>query len=188
MNTIKLLFGIVLLSTLAACSSKPSQFYVLNPMPAKKNIRKNLQLVVGPVSLAPYLAIPQIVTRITERQLYLDEYHRWAEPLSANITRVLIDDLKSILRTQYVFSYPKPSSVSNRYRVKVDIERFDTNLQGQSVLIANWQLINVRTNRMTQSNTIKITTDVPIPLNYNDVVSAMNLNLQKFSYAVGRTI
>ncbi len=125
---------------LAGCGSSPQpRLYVLSPSagaggPAGGGL--GLAVGVGPVTVAPHLDRPQIVTR-RGSELQLSELERWAEPLADGIARTLAEDLGALLATDRLWLYPWPPSVPVDVQVTVDVLRFDQE-GGDGVLAARW--------------------------------------------------
>ncbi len=136
-----------ILTLLAACGfSKPSTFYVLdaNTAPRQSLTLKNADSVVigiEQISIPTYLDRPQIVLRDAETStIMIAEFHRWAEHISDVMPRVLADAISERA------GYPLAKQVDvNReflkYRLYVEVQRFDATPNGEAVLDA-WWLIN----------------------------------------------
>ena len=87
---------------LSACAGKSasSKFYVLSPLPQSKlSAAEGTTIGVFPVAMPDYLDRPQIVTRVSENEIKLDEFSRWAEPLKENFYSVLVENLSTLLNT-----------------------------------------------------------------------------------------
>jgi hypothetical protein len=146
----RLAFRYLLLTStlvLGGCLGKtpPSEFYMLEPLPGSATRQENAPsgkpiIALAPVRIPQYVDRPQIV-RATGPNVYrLDELNRWAEPLDANISRVLIQDLSVLVPADVVLV-----NVSNRaklaeVRVSVDILEFHVDPEGQARMAAQWQL------------------------------------------------
>ena len=101
--------AVILLLALAVCfsacagKSGSSQFYVLSSLPQPGlSAAEGPVIGVFPVSMPDYLDRPQIVTRVSENEIKLDEFSRWAEPLKDSFTRALVQNLSTILNTAKV--------------------------------------------------------------------------------------
>jgi uncharacterized lipoprotein YmbA len=70
----------------------------------------------------------------------MDEYHRWAEPLEKNFTRVLAGNLSELLATNRIAIFPERTAAPMAYRVVVDVVRFEGGPDGTVVLDARWSL------------------------------------------------
>lgn len=156
MNTIRLdqrpLIALGLLVViLAACASSPSsKFYQLNPLQDSASItraaspERNLIIAIGPVHIPDYLDRPQIVTRFNKNELKFSEFERWAGSLESDVTRVLVEDISSLLPTDR-FSVVRwtpylESQLPASYRVEVLVERFEGTLGDSVLLKAQWRI------------------------------------------------
>jgi uncharacterized protein len=136
---------IVVASILAGCSSSPpTRYYVLNSArdlaggarsPAGERC---LTLGVGPLKMAEYLHQGRIVTRVTPNELRLAPFDQWAEPLEHNISRVLAENLSTLLCTKTVLVFPWSGAIPLDYRVEVEILRLDGRLGEDVALEVQW--------------------------------------------------
>jgi len=135
--------------TVNGCSSKPTKFYVLTPLaegqtiPDKLN-EDTLSIGVGPISLPDYVKRPQIVTKNGENELVIDEFYRWAEPLDANISRVLSDNLAILLGTENINKYPWNRFKRIDYQAEIDFTRFDSVIGKEATIEVRWVILNDR--------------------------------------------
>jgi uncharacterized protein len=93
---------------------------------------------VGPVDFPDYLRRLPVVTRVGPTRVDLSDERRWAEPLDKNFTRVLSENLATLLDTQRIEKYPWALSTNVDYQIEVDVQRFETTSDGQSQLMASW--------------------------------------------------
>ena len=125
-----------------------SKFYILTPISDSSGITANpasmtnpnsqLTIGVGPVGFPDYLRRLAVVTRVAPNRIDLSDEKRWAEPLDKNFTRVLSENLATLLNTQRVEKYPWALTTRIDYQVEIDVQRFETNSEDQSQLIASW--------------------------------------------------
>ena len=128
---------------LSACAGKSatSQFYVLSSLPQPSlSAAEGTVIGVFPVSMPDYLDRPQIVTRVSENELKLDEFSRWAEPLKDSFTRTLVQNLSTLLNTAKVVKTTESISSLMSLQVGVEVMQFDGTLGGDVVLIVKWGL------------------------------------------------
>ena len=128
---------------LSACAGKSasSKFYVLNSLPQPAlSAGEGIVIGVFPVSMPDYLDRPQIVTRVSENELKLDEFSRWAEPLKDSFTRALVQNLSTILNSAKVVRTTQSTGSLMSLQVGVEVVQFDGTLGGDVVLIAKWGL------------------------------------------------
>ncbi|MHB8763495.1 MAG: PqiC family protein [Deferrisomatales bacterium] len=95
---------------------------------------------MGPVTVARYLDRPNLITRGSDGEVVLDPFRRWAEPLNAQLARVLRRNLATLLGTDAVLGYPWRAAGSLDYQVTVEVERFDLDGRGTVRLDALWTL------------------------------------------------
>jgi uncharacterized lipoprotein YmbA len=141
------LFGLLLaLSGCITAASPPSQFYLLSPWsesnekPQKAIREQRVVIGVGPVEVPEYLNRPQIVTRISPFELKLAEFNHWAEPLKGSFSRVIVENLSSLLCNEAIAVFAWRGSVAIDYRVEVEVLRLDGELDINAILDARWAI------------------------------------------------
>lgn len=151
----KALTIVALLMYLAGCaSSAPSRFYVLSPLVSSKAESQALKdegcitIGIGPVELPAYLDRPQIVTRANENELNLAEFDKWAEPLKDNFSRVLVENLSTLLYADAISIFPWKGSTPIDYRVEVTVIRMDGKIGGNASLVARWAIFRENDRKM----------------------------------------
>ncbi len=132
---------------------------------------------LGPVDIPAYLDRPQIVTVGEGAELTMAEYHRWAEPLKETITRVLAENLTTLMPGYYVLAFPWNRAVNPSFQLEVKINRFQVNESGDCELKANWTLL--KQNKPLSINTFKTHT-VASGSDYAAKVAAQSQALAKF--------
>jgi uncharacterized lipoprotein YmbA len=154
-SRLTLLTIVALLMHLAGCaSSAPTRFYVLSPLASSKSESQILKdegcitIGVGPVELPAYLDRPQIVTRVSENELNLAEFNKWAEPLKDNFTRVLVENLSTLLCADAISIFPWKGSTPIDYQVEVTVIRMDGNVGGNASLVTRWAIFREKDKKM----------------------------------------
>lgn len=159
-NPVRIFFPFGLLALLfvllAACatSSPPTRYYLLTAEPSSGTNRpegpsRDWRVIsLGPVEIPPYLDRPQIVDRISDNRLHLKNFEHWAEPLEANFTRVLAENLGQDLARTQVLIFPEKSLTPVAYRILVRIVRFDLDQTKTAVLTVNWSIIDKTNDRV----------------------------------------
>jgi len=184
---------IVVFGFLGGCgaTSQPSKFYVLNALsPSNQDIGKapeNLAIGIGPITIPEYVDRPQIVTRISDHELNLAEFHKWAEPLKDNIPQVLADNLSVLMNTDQVATYPWKRNTSIDYQVTIDITRLDTAPDGKAHLMARWHIFGEDTRTVLGNKKSHFKTAVQ-GTDYSAIVSALNHTIGGLSRAVAHSI
>jgi uncharacterized protein len=126
-------------------TSRPAKFYTLTPVQPPPAAGKQtsvpegaVRVGVGPVEIPDYLNRPQVVTRVSQNELTLSEFHRWGGSIGTDITRVLLENLSVLLASKQVSVVPWTQGGTLRSRVAVDISRFDVTAEGEVWLKAKW--------------------------------------------------
>jgi len=133
---------------LAACSSSPPvQLYQLRADPpgaAMAPVQPTTTAwALGPVLLPEYLDRDAIVRPSGQSALQVTPTQRWAEPLRDAVPRLLQQDLAKLRGTDQVWRLPLPPGVKVERQLRVELQRFDAGLGGQSVVLqARWTLID----------------------------------------------
>ena len=145
-----LLFCVATVLFYGCASTEPTRFYVLTAVPDLEpqqplaGSRRDLAIGVGPIELPRYVDRSQIATRAGQYELQFAEFNQWAEPLQANVTRVLSENLSHLLATDRIAIHPWPRSVPVVYQIAVQMTHFEGTLGEKSRLKAQWQIIDVK--------------------------------------------
>jgi uncharacterized lipoprotein YmbA len=124
---------------IAGCVSTPeSRFFTLNATMSHAVESSSMSVVVGPVSVPPEVDRPQIVVSTGPNQVRVDDFNRWASPLQSNISRVVADNLVSILGTPRVTVFPQTLSSNADYQAAVAVQSFGSALGEAATLDAVW--------------------------------------------------
>ena len=132
---------------LAACSSTPPvAYYTLNTLPEMQQeipaevMDDTIAIGVGPVEFPKFLDRPQIVTRKSQNQIEVSEFHRWAGSFPGDFSRVLAKNISILLPTDRVAVYPWGEQFSPTYQIKLEVEQFDGQLGESVVLEVTWMV------------------------------------------------
>jgi len=125
----------------AGCSTPASHLYTLSrasvagaalpPLPP-------ITVVVGPVSIPAIVDLPQIVVSTGANSVTLDEFNRWASPLQSNISRVVAENLVTLLGTPRVSQFQQSLNLDADYRVAIEVQSFDSAPGDAATLNAVW--------------------------------------------------
>lgn len=127
---------------LSACGRSPMvKFYTLSPTPVSATGGSDLALVVGPAQFPRALNRSQIVTRASDTQYKVDEYHVWSAPLDFDFLRVVSDNIATALNSDRVVTYPAEPAYKVDYRILLDVLQFDGSLGQSVVLRVRWTIM-----------------------------------------------
>jgi uncharacterized protein len=139
---------------IAGCVSTPeSRFFTLNATLNHAVDTSSLSVVVGPVSVPAAVDRPQIVVTTGPNQVRVDDYNRWASPLQSGISRVVADNLVSLLGTPRVTIFPQTLSANADYQAAVEVQSFGSALGEAATLDAVWTVRRVKDGRLQTGRT-----------------------------------
>jgi len=144
----------------AGCASPRSYFYTLSSAAKPVTPGADYSVSVGPVSVPAAVDRPQIVVRLAPNQVGIDEFHRWASPLPDAIARVVAENLAAMLGTPHVTVFSQPTAAGARYRVLVDVLRFESAPGEAATLDAVWM---VRSTKDGTTRSGRTTASEPVP-------------------------
>lgn len=184
----RLLVLLLLSLIIAGCSrSKPSQFYLLNPLPftLKKSLTYDfLQIGVDPVKIPAYLEKPQLTVFYESHVVSLDESHQWAEALDKNIERVIITNLSSLLPGSIVQGSLWDIKFKPKYHLQIVVAQFSMSSEGDCILRAEY--IMYYHDDIIKKREVYYHSKAPkaIPA---ELVKAMNSNLNHLSKEIAKS-
>jgi uncharacterized lipoprotein YmbA len=188
------MLGISLLILTACGTTAPTRFYTLAAAakpsaPLQDPIHKPLAVEVVPFRVPQYLDRPQIVTRSGPHRLELAEFHQWGGNLRKNMTRVLVQNLSSLLGTTDVRISPSRTGGPPDARIELEVLQFERCEDMRVRLSVQWMLT---LNADSALRTTRITTMESPPIadkgDYNATVSAMSDLLAELSSTVARAV
>jgi len=176
-----------------AGTSPPTRYYLLQPMPGPEAPKLQpgfdaaLTLGIGPVVFPDYLDRQQIVTRSDRNRVELAEFDRWAEPLKENFTRVLKENLATLLDTVDILQEPWSIGDPVDCRLEIEVIRFDFDAQKTAILDARWRLVR-ETDDVLLGTGKSMRTAAAKGSDTIGIVSALNQVLEDFSREIGEQI
>lgn len=180
------IFGTIVLSTLAACSSSsPVRYFSLNPIDSefRQDPDDAVLLGLGPFRMPDYLNRSQIVTRGANAEMQVDEFSRWSEPLATSLLRIISADVDNLLEGVVVVIFPYESFVRDqvKYRLVGDINRFEADHQGRIVLEVQWGIADTDGGMAVPVRRNRYQTEAAIADDPGAVTTAMSDALAQFS-------
>ncbi len=143
--------------TIAGCgTSPPETFHALTRYASDSqpvaSAAGRYGVQIGPVAVPEAVNRPQLVIRTDPGRFDIKEQQRWAGPLPADIAQALAEDLTLALPQAYIYSqsHSPANVVPARFRVAVDVQRFESRLQGEgagSLVEMAWVVTDVLKDR-----------------------------------------
>jgi uncharacterized protein len=174
----------------AGCSTPASRLYTLSRAPASAATptapASNMTVVVGPVSIPAIVDLPQIVVSTGANSVSLDEFNRWASPLQSNISRVVAENLVTLLGTPRVSQFQQSLNLDADYRVAIEVQSFDSAPGDAATLNAVWV---VRRTKDGKSQTGRTTVREPTgTAGYDALAAAHSRALARMSQDIADVI
>jgi len=172
---------------LTACgSSPPVRYFSLSSSVAAvgQDPEDALALGFGPIRMPDYLNRSQLVTRGSGQEMEVDEFSRWAEPLSPAFHRIVSTDVDNAVDGLVVVAFPWESAVRAGvdYRLLGDVIRFDADRSGRVVLDVQWGVTEVASGDLVvRPHRSRYEARTGSPNDPAAVASAMNEALSEFS-------
>jgi len=188
------LLGFGLVAGLGCVGSAPAKFYTLSPLSTtgavkseKETSGMDLAIGIGPVRLPQYLERKEIVTRTDPNKIDLAAFDLWGGSLQDDFQRNLLENLSLLLAGERVSLYQWPGLGALDYRVGVGVIRFDGNLGGDVVLIANWTIRDGQGNKVIRAQNSRIQEPTG-GQSYEAMVGGMSRALGRLSREIGEGI
>ncbi len=187
--------SVALLVLVAGCSTSPnSRRYVFAPGEGWRTVAvrdvatSDYEVRFAPVRMPAYLERPQIVTRLNDAEIKIDQFHRWGIPLDVIIAEVLGASIGREVPKAYVDVKPSRSTSYEGYHVVIDVVRLDGFLGGEVELIAQWRVNQVgETNRMVAQRLSRYETTMKSE-KYEEYVEAVRLNIDSLGKEIAGVI
>jgi len=181
---------------LASCSPlaplpNHNKYFMLSPISQDSvsaqavSLDKQLAIGIGPVEFPDYVRRPEVITRTAPNRIEVSDDNRWAGPLDKNFTRVLSENLSTLLNTQLVQSYPWNRLSPVDYQVAVDVQQFDSNGK-QATLIARWSIRDGRSGKDIYAT--ETTSTAPVAAGAEGTSAALSANVGTLSREIAAQI
>ena len=192
---IRILPIIIMISLLLGCSSTslPPKYYTLSslvsPKPAESSPSRNETIIIGigPVEIPDYLDRPEIVTRTATNELLLSEFNLWGGSLKTDITRVLTENISSLLVSEPVTIVTWRAHAHGSYRIPIYLFRFDAIPDGTVSLKAKLGIVAKDGKTVESIRESSIAKPVK-GKEYSDAVNAMSDVLTDLSKEIASAI
>ena len=185
-------FSALALLLLSACgSSPPVHYFSLSPSVTMigQEADDDVALGFGPIRMPEYLDRSQMVTRGSGQEIRIDEFNRWAEPLSTAFHRIVSADVDNSVDGLVVVAFPWESAVRAGvdYRLLGDVTRFDADRSGRVILDVQWGVVEIASKeRVIKPHRTRYETRAGSPDDPASIASAMNEALADFSRDIAR--
>ena len=191
MKTLRLtILCLFLCGLLAACSSRPTDFYMLaaDTEPLSAAHMPETTLALGGVMIPAYLDRPSVVVLAGEGTgLTVPRFNVWAEPLQQGLRRVMASMLAKPLYEEGVTVLPRGADRGDTdFALHMEIVRLDADDNGNVVLEARWTLVNRETKSVAGRGSYAAKDMIAMPAfgssaMFNSVVEAESKLVQAYA-------
>ena len=147
-------------------TSKPTTLYTLQPAVLEKMSPQfdsfAHMILIMPVRLAPHLRNQGLLIRHSATESKASVSHLWAGPLDQQIAETLAANVKNLLGTSNISTYPGPRYGSARYQVEIDIADFSGDERTFS-LQAVWTISDSVRKTLVSRKSFQVTRDIDKP-------------------------
>ena len=186
--------GVFVLVLSGCASTPPTRFFILSPIAGSERIGARMgercfAIGIGPVKIPEYLNQLEIVTRITQNEIRVDEFAKWAEPLEDSFSHILAENLSSLLCIQSIAFFPWKGGTPIDYRIDVHVIQMYGMLGENAFLNVSWSIADGADRRkpplVTKRSTYK---ELTRGGDYGAFVSAQSRNLASLSQEIAEAI
>jgi uncharacterized protein len=137
-----------------ACSTTPARFYTLDSTATSDGSRPvHIAVMIGPVTVPAADDQPEFVVQVASNRVELDEFNRWAAPLSDSIASVVAGDLVVLLGTPDVVTSPM-ANFTPACSVTINVQRFESTPKQGTLLDAVWAVHQTAGGAMRSGRTV----------------------------------
>lgn len=177
------LLGLALAGGVAACTSAEPAYYTLAAVPGVARPGGPAQVELRRLGLAGYLDRSEIVRANSAYSLRLNGSERWGEPFGDLVARILAEDLNTRLPGTSVFTSAGSITAEADATIEMDIQRFDADVAGQAVLLAQVAVSRGRARASAVTRVFRLTVPPASPKT-TDLVAAMSMALGQLADGV----
>jgi uncharacterized protein len=186
----KLILSFLLLSiSIAGCSSSPKPtYYTLSaPTIQATSTKNNVLVMVGPIALPDLLDQPKIVTQLSDNEVKMHDYHRWAGSLKSEIGRVVGAYLAQDMGTSKVLIFSQTTQSNFDYQVFIDVQNLKSTPNEGVVLDMFWTIKSKDTKKEDMMGRSLIRQPL-VGSTVQSIVAAQSLAFAKASANIAKAI
>ncbi len=191
----QILLACLTLSLLSCASYQQTTYYLLTTIEPESvtptlEIKSNstlMRVLVKNIKFPDYLNRPQMVLREGNYKLELSEYHRWAEPLKDDFTRVFIKNLNARVIPNIASDFAGLEGVKPSHQLSIEVLRMDVNTNNQAILKTRWSLSTEKNNGLIKNKKGEFS----IPINnksHESAVEAQSKAIALFADQIATTL
>ncbi len=147
----------------------------------------HLGIGIGPIKFPDELSRSSIVTRESQNQLQVHEFHRWGGSLKKSFSRVMVENMAHLMDTDQVMARPWELYFQPDFRIALDIKRFDGRLGEYALLNTTWVIFEKKADKPAFVHRSLIKEPVS-DMSYEAFVGAQSRALRKLCQEISSTL
>jgi uncharacterized protein len=181
------LVALAFAAALAACASRPAEhFYTVSAETSVPDPGAAAQRIfVSPIVIPALIDRPQLVARTGGHEIAVLENHRWAESLSVDLTRALVNDLRQLRPESDIVAAGTPQSQESEQILDVMITELLSGPGSGTSLRASWELHDRARDCVNQES---FTAAILTPAGYEAIPAAYAEAMSRLAKAIAKTI
>lgn len=173
-------------------NSPEPRFYALKTMgknqaAAKLTIPPGILIGVGPVNVPENLNRPQIVTQNTDKTLAIAQFDRWSEPLDSALAHGISENLRVLLPSAVIQTYPWNAAIPVKYQVIMDVIRLVSDLKKNMTFVVQWSVVASKDNKVMLIKKSEFSEPIKAD-NYAGLVETLSLGCASLSNQIASGI
>lgn len=187
-----LLVGLIVLSACVSRQAPIVNYYVLlnqSQLGDQQTIADypDVKLGIGPIKVPDSLKRTQIATRQHGNQFAFDEFNRWAGVLEKDLEVVIGENMGLLLGIGQIGHFPWLAHFRPDYRVILDIQRMDGELNKEAILEVRWSVAD-SSGKTQLAGTRTVLKRPVVEPGYAGLVKAESLLIAEFSTIVAKEL
>ncbi|MBF0467784.1 MAG: membrane integrity-associated transporter subunit PqiC [Desulfamplus sp.] len=154
---------------------------------SKRAALKNINLGLGPVSIAKYLDRSQLVVRLSPHEIKLEDFHQWAGSPRDDIPAILLENMSTVLGIDTIYKYPWKSYADVDFQIIVDIQQLDGRPDESVRLAARWEILVDKGSKSVRSGKTELAEPVS-GSGFDFFTAAQSRALGRLSIIIARAV
>ena len=121
------------------------------------------------------------MTRGSNSEVLVVDFHRWAEPVDDALHRITAANVDGLLEDVVVVAFPYNHVATLDYQVIGRVDAFDADQRGHVVLLVQWGILTPDSEIVVQPRRARYESQASDPGNHGSIARAMSEAIAEFS-------
>ena len=185
-RTLGLAGALAVVAAFSGCASRSLEhFYTVSGPQSTSTSNATPEIAVAPVAIPPLIDRPQFVVRASGHEVSVLEDHRWAEPLARDLTRALVDGLRTSSGGVEVAERDTARARVAPFMLEVTVSELIAGPGPQATLRASWVL---RDRPRACVRTGRFAVDVPMQAGFEAIPVAYAVAMSRLATTISETV